>query len=251
MTALPQSYRWWRPSRQWKGEAVTGEVGQGPLRAGSPLRTPRAAAVAGIIFSALLIVALVLLRVSVPAHPAVPGAWLTDSRRRAAVAIALNLIPFAGIAFLWFVGVLRDRIGQREDRFFATVFLGSGLLFVAMLFVGAAVAGGLIAGQTQPGPQGGRTLVFGRHVTILLLNVYAMRMAAVFTLTTVTIARHTKIVARWLTLAGLAIALVLLVGAGMVAWAELLFPAWILALSIDILISRSRASPAGNPPAPA
>jgi hypothetical protein len=230
---------------------VTGEVGRGPLRAGSPLSTPRAAAVAGIIFSALLIVALVLLRVSVPAHPEVPGAWLTDSRRRAAVAVALNLIPFAGIAFLWFVGVLRDRIGEREDRFFATVLLGSGLLFVAMLFVGAAVAGGLIAGQTPPGPQAGRTLAFGRHVTILLLNVYAMRMAAVFTLTTVTIARHTKIVARWLILAGLAIALVLLVGAGMVPWAELLFPAWILALSIDILISRPRASSAENPPAPA
>ena len=88
-------------------------MGQGPLRAGSPLRTPRAAAVAGIIFSVLLITALVLLRISVPAHPAVAGAWLTDSRRRAAVVIALNLVPFAGIAFLWFVGVLRDRIGER------------------------------------------------------------------------------------------------------------------------------------------
>ena len=230
---------------------MTGEVGQGPLRAGSPLRTPRAAAVAGIIFSVLLISALVLLRVSVPAHPAVPGAWLTDSRRRAAVAIALNLIPFAGIAFLWFIGVVRDRIGEREDRFFATVFLGSGLLFVAMLFVGAAMAGGLIAGQTQPGPPTGRILAFGRHVTTLLLNVYAMRMGAVFTLTTVTIARHTKIVARWLTIAGLAIALVLLVGAGIVPWAELLFPAWILALSIDILITRSRASSAENPASPA
>jgi hypothetical protein len=226
-------------------------AGQGPLRAGSPLRTPRSAAVAGIIFSVLLISALVLLRVSVPAHPEVPGQWLTDSRRRASVAIALNLIPFAGIAFLWFVGVLRDRIGQREDRFFATVFFGSGLLFVAMLFVGAAVAGGLIAGQTQPGPTTGGILVYGRHVTTLLLNVYAMRMAAVFTLTTVTIARHTKIVARWLIVAGLASALVLLVGAGILPWAELLFPAWILALSIDILVSRSRASSAGNPARPA
>jgi len=167
-------------------------VVQGPLRAGSPLRTPRAAALAGIIFSVLLITALVLLRVSVPAHPAVPGAWLTNSRRRATVAIALNLIPFAGIAFLWFVGVVRDRIGEREDRFFATVFLGSGLLFVGMLFVGAAVAGGLIAGQPQPGPPAGGILLLGRHVTTLLLNVYAMRMAAVFTLTTVTIARRTQ-----------------------------------------------------------
>jgi hypothetical protein len=217
---------------------VTEEVvGQGPLRAGSPLRTPRAAAVAGIIFSVLLISALVMLRVSVPAHPAVPGAWLTDSRRRAAVAIALNLIPFAGIAFLWFVGVLRDRIGEREDRFFATVLLGSGLLFVAMLFVGAAVAGGLIAGVTASGPPAGGILALGRHVTALLLNVYAMRMAAVFTLTTVNIARRTAIVSRWLVLAGLACALILLVGTGISPWVELLFPAWILALSLDVLIA--------------
>jgi hypothetical protein len=216
-------------------------MGGGPLRAGSPLRTPRAAAVAGIIFSVLLITALVLLRVSVPAQPAAAGAWLTDSRRRAAVAIALNLVPFAGIAFLWFVGVLRDRIGEREDRFFATVFLGSALLFVAMLFVAAAVAGGLIAGATSSGPPGPGTLALGRNVTAVLLNVYAMRMAAVFTLTTVTIARRTQIVSRWLTIAGLVSALVLLVGVGISAWVELLFPAWILALSLDILLAGRRA----------
>src|SRR5215468_6565073 len=141
------------------GAALTEEMaGRGPLRAGSPLRTPRSAAVAGIIFSVLLISALVLLRVSVPAHPAVPGQWLTDSRRRASVAIALNLIPFAGIAFLWFVGVLRDRIGQREDRFFATVFLGSGLLFVGMLFVAAATAGAVVAGTTASAAPGSGTL---------------------------------------------------------------------------------------------
>src|ERR1019366_968568 len=173
----------------------------GPLRAGSPLRTPRAAAVAGIIFSVLLVAALVLLRVSVPAHPAVPGSWLTDSRSRAAVAIALNLVPFAGIAFLWFVGVLRDRIGEREDRFFATVFLGSALLFVAMMFVAAAIGGGIIAAASS-GPPGAGTLALGRNVTSLLLNVYAMRMAAGFTMTVVTIARRTGIVSRWLTVAG-------------------------------------------------
>jgi hypothetical protein len=75
----------------------------------------------------------------------VAGGWLTDSGKRTAVAIGLNLIPFAGIAFLWFIGVIRDRIGAHEDRFFATVFLGSGLLFVGMLFVAAAVAGRLAA----------------------------------------------------------------------------------------------------------
>ena len=214
----------------------------GPLQAGSPLRTPRAAAVAGIIFSVLLIVTLVLLRISVPAHPEVPGAWLTNSRNRAAVAIALNLVPFAGIAFLWFIGVLRDRIGQREDRFFATVFLGSGLLFVAMLFVGAAIAGGIIAAASS-GKPGAGTLALGRNVTGILLNIYAMRMAAVFTLTTVTIARRTEIVSRWLTVAGLVSALVLLIGVGISPWFELLFPAWILALSIDILAAGLRKAP--------
>jgi hypothetical protein len=218
-----------------------GVIGPGPLRAGSPLRTPRAAAVAGIIFSVLLISAFVLLRISVPADPAVPGSWLTDPRRRAAVAIALNLIPFAGIAFLWFIGVLRDRIGEREDRFFATVFLGSGLLFVAMIFVAAGIGGALIADMSSS-PPGAGTLALGRGVTSILLNVYAMRMAAVFTLTTVTIARRTEIVSRWLTVAGLVTALVLLVGVGISPWVELLFPAWVLALSVDILVAGSRAS---------
>jgi hypothetical protein len=221
----------------------------GPLQAGSPLRTPRAAAFAGIVFSAFLITALVLLRVSVPASAAVPGAWLSSSGRRTSVAVALNLVPFAGIAFLWFIGVLRDRIGEREDRFFATVFLGSGLLFVGMLFVAAAVGGGIIAGAVSLGP-GGSTLVLGRDVTDILLNVYSMRMAAVFTLTTVTIARRTQIVSRWLTIAGLACALVLLVGVGISPWTELVFPAWILALSLDILAKgQGLRAPGGDVPA--
>ena len=212
-----------------------------PLQAGSPLRTPRAAAVAGILFSVLLIAALVLLRISVPADPRVPGEWLSDSARRTAVVVALNLVPFAGIAFLWFVGVLRDRIGEREDRFFATVFLGSGLLFVGMMFVAAAVGGGVIAVASSGSPGAG-TLGLGRNVTSLLLNVYAMRMAAVFTLTAVTIARRTGIVSRWLTVAGLVTAVLLLVGVGISAWVELLFPALILALSVDVLTAGRRAA---------
>jgi hypothetical protein len=219
----------------------------GPLQAGSPLRTPRAASVAGILFSVLLITALVLLRVSVPADPRVAGQWLSDSARRTAVVVALNLVPFAGIAFLWFVGVLRDRIGEREDRFFATVFLGSGLLFVAMLFVAAAVGGGLIA-EASSGTPGAGTLALGRNVTGILLNVYAMRMAAVFTLTLVTIARRTAIVSRWLTVAGLVTAVLLLVGVGISAWVELIFPAWILVLSVDVLRAGQRAANSSAPP---
>ena len=220
-------------------------LSQGPLRAGSPLRTPRAAAVAGIVFSLLMITALTLLRISAPAHPGAGSQWLTDSGRRAAVAIALNLVPFAGIAFLWFIGVLRDRIGDREDRFFATVFLGSGLLFVGMIFVAAAVGGALIAAASSNLPAGAN-LALSRNITNGLLNVYAMRMAAVFTLTTVTIARRTQIVSRWLTIAGIACALVLLIGIGISPWVELVFPAWILALSLDVLLAGPRLTPAAS-----
>jgi hypothetical protein len=115
------------------------------------LRTPRAAAIAGIVFAVLLGTALVLVRIAVPAHPRDAPAWLDDQWRKNAVVLALNLVPFAGLAFLWFVGVVRDRIGAAEDRFFATVFLGTGLLFVAMLFAAGAVAGGLIATESQRG----------------------------------------------------------------------------------------------------
>ena len=85
------------------------------------LKTPRAAAIAGIAFSILLILIFWLLRISVPADPLEPGAWLATSSR--SVSLALNMVPFAGIAFLWFLGALRDRLGPQEDRFFASFFL--------------------------------------------------------------------------------------------------------------------------------
>ena len=110
-----------------------------------PPAPPRVVAISGMIFAGLYIASLVLVRLAVPADPREPGAWLADPTLGSGIRFALNVIPFTGIAFLWFMGVLRNRIGGHEDRFFATVFLGSGLLFVAMLFVAAAVFQGLLA----------------------------------------------------------------------------------------------------------
>ena len=113
------------------------------------LRTPKAAAIAGMLFSLLTVAAFWLFWISVPADPQDAGSWLTENSKT--VALGLNLIPFAGIAFLWFIGVLRDRLGELEDRFFATVFFGSGLLFLSTLFTAAAVIGALlIAFAAQP-----------------------------------------------------------------------------------------------------
>jgi len=206
------------------------------------IRTPRSAALAGIAFSVLLTVALVLVRTSVPADPNDAGDWLSDSSRRGAVLFALGVLPFAGIAFLWFVGVLRDRVGEKEDRFFATVFLGSGLLFVAMLFVAAAGAAGLVASAEDHGDTllSSGTWEVGRRTVYELMSVYAMRMAAVFTIATSTILLRTATAPRWLVYAGFATGVLLLVTVGFFAWIELLFPAWVMALSAYVLISGFR-----------
>ena len=177
------------------------------------LRTPRAAAIAGVVFALLFTVVLVLVRLASRSEPGDARAWLTDANRTRLIALALHLVPFAGIAFLWFIGVVRDRIGEREDRFFATVFLGSGLLFVAMLFVASGVTAGLLADAAAA-----RTGVptdawrLGRSIAAVVMNTYAMRMAAVFMISTATIGLGTGFIPRWLGFSGYAIAVILLLG---------------------------------------
>jgi hypothetical protein len=204
------------------------------------LTTPRAAAVAGIIFSVLLLTSLTLIRLSVPADPLESGGWLASNLNM--VGIALNLVPFAGIAFLWFIGVVRDRLGEYEDRFFSTVFLGSGLLFLAMLFASAALVGGIIIsyGATPNQLRVSGVYTFGRAVTYEIINIYAIKMAGVFMISTCTLGMRTGIMPRWMALLGYALALTLLLSIGIISWISLVFPVWVLMLSIYILIENYR-----------
>ena len=207
---------------------------------GAHLRTPRAAAIAGMVFAILLMISLTLLRLSVPIDPLETGSWLRGSSGR--VLFALNLVPFAGIAFLWFIGVLRDRLGDREDKFFATVFLGSGLLFLTMLFVAAGAAAALITIHAQQGDTLTATAAFRltRALSYSIMNIYAVKAAAVFMFTTSTIAIFTGIAARWIAYLGYALGLLLLFGSGLSSWTFLVFPLWVLLLSGDILIDNLR-----------
>jgi hypothetical protein len=172
--------------------------------------------------------------------PRETGKWLeTDSH---VVTFALNLIPISGIAFLWFIGVLRDRLGREEDRFFATVFLGSGLLLLAMLFVTAAMAGGIVttfAGQPESSIDS-VAFHFARAATYSIMNVYTTKMAGVFMISTSTIILYTLIAPRWMAYLGYILALLLFFGSLYVGWLFTCFPVWVFLISTHILIENVR-----------
>jgi len=223
---------------------TTNDAAKAPPSTGAQLNTPKAAAIAGIVFAILLIAIFVLLRSAVPGSPTEGGDWLAQDWRRAA--FALNLIPFAGIAFLWFIGVLRDRLGAKEDRFFATVFFGSSLLFLGMLFTAASLVGALILAGAAMGPHnlaGTPTFYFARATAFILVNVYAAKVATVFMVSTSTVVIYTRIAPRWIAILGYGLAAVLLVGSYVSTWTIIVLPLWVLTISVAILIDNYRGPP--------
>src|SRR6516164_3708977 len=181
------------------------------------LRTPRAAAVAGILFSVLLLAVFWLMRLSVPADPHEPGAWLRGGVTY--VALALNLVPFAGAAFLWFVGALR-----------------------AELVAAAAVVGAIII-ALHSAPEAlidSATFHFGRGLAYGMVNIYVVKTASIFMITTSTIALYTQLTPRWLAIGGYVVAVVLLIGSYYLDWSILVFPLWVLLVSICILLDKEK-----------
>jgi hypothetical protein len=209
------------------------------------LKTPRAAAIAGIVFSVLMIGTLLVFQQSVPADQLESGAWLATSAKT--VAILMNLVPFTGIAFLWFIGVLRDRLGSLEDRFFATVFFGSGLLFLAMLFASAAAIGAIVlAFASDPQMIDSVSFHFARAFAYNLANVYAIKTAGVFMISASTMALYTGFAPRWIAFLGYALALILLLGSYYIRWSLVVLPLWVLLVSLYILIDNWRSKPAND-----
>lgn len=205
------------------------------------MKTPRAAAIAGIIFSLLLITSMFLIRTSISANPMEATTDFMKHSNR--ISLALNLLPFAGIAFLWFVGVFRDRLGDLEDRFFSTVFFGSALLFLAMIFIVGSLAGGLIRllgsgfiSLTESG-----TYVLGRVQIYQAMHMYAIKMAGVFMISTSVVSLRTGIVPRWMAYLGIVLALMLLLTVQTVEWILLVFPLWVFSISVYILVDNFRS----------
>ena len=171
------------------------------------------------LFALLFGAALILIRTALP-EGAQPGSqWVDAAGHR--IKIASILMPFAGIAFLWFIGVVRDGFGGFEDKFFSSVFIGSGLLFLAMIFTSSAVGAAL----THSDPEGAE---FGQMLLLTLSKTYALRMAAVFMISLATIWLKTGLMPRWLVGVTYLVAVGLLLASDLTMWLVLAFPTWVL-----------------------
>lgn len=199
------------------------------------LRTPRAAAIAGIIFAILFGASYILIQISIPSLTDTPADWIKDGTE--SLTLGLSFLPFAGIAFIWFLGVIRDRMGYLEDQFFSTLFLGSGILYIAMIFIAAAVAGGtMVAYALEPDLLDNNVvLLVTRTITNQIITIYAIRMAGMFMIVLGTIWMRTQLMPRWLTILTYALALILIISIGFTHWVTLVFPAWVLLISAYIL----------------
>lgn len=215
---------------------------QSTSQAAQPVRrsaSPRAAAIAGILFAILYATSQVLLRLAVPLNSADLESVLKNYART--ITFALSLLPLSGIAFLWFIGVVRDRLGEHEDRLFATLFLGSGLLYLGMIFIAAALAGGLLAGYAaDPGLITAPVFNYSRMVIYQISNIYSLRMASVFVSALATILLRTGIMPRWFAIATNVLALIMMFSFSFNVWIAFLFPAWVFVFSLLILLANYR-----------
>lgn len=202
------------------------------------VRQPASAAIAGIIFALILGAVIWLFHDATPDLTSDLGLWVDDPGRKQAVDVALNLIPFAGIAFLWFIAVLRSQVGANEDRFVGTVFLGSGLLFIALLFTAAAALKAVLTLQDSGVATSTETRALGWTLALSLLGLFGARMAAVFVATVATVGRRSGSLPAWLTVSGYVVALLLLVTPPLPNFGQYLFPGWVLVLSGYLLTGR-------------
>jgi len=206
------------------------------------LRTPRAAAIAGILFAVLYSTSWILIRLAIPGDALEASDWLEGQARN--LSLAMSLVPFAGISFLWFMGVVRDRMGHHEDQFFSTLFSGGGYLYLGLTFASAAAIGSvLVLYVSDPSSLTGSGIYSLALVISNRLNtVYAMRMAGMFMFVLGTIWVRTGVMPRWLALITYVLAAALLISIGLTAWVVLIFPAWVFVISVTILVLNYRAA---------
>ncbi len=216
---------------------------------GAPPRGPvNWLALTGLIFVVLLVVAFVLIAdiPSVRDSPQTLAAFYSSPANVTKVLAAAYLVPIAGIIFLLFIGVLRGQfapIREGSQRFQWTVVNGSGILFIACLFIAttaAAAPAASIAFLGAPLPNTTSIIPFV-EISSILLFVFGMRAAAAFMIFASRLGLENRSLPRWLALAGIVLGLALILSISYASAFLLLLPLWVAALSTYMFL-RPRAS---------
>jgi len=208
-------------------------------------------AISGVGFAGLFVVALILVHgtPTLSASDAEITAYYA-SGSTLLVTVGLYLIPFAGIAFLWHAHCTRLLIESRTPSPSAIPYglqLVSGVLFVVLLFAGTASAGAVaLLKDLTSAPLPSTDFIRGMlAVGYGMVFVYALRGAGMYALTTTTLLRNTKIMPTWLAVLSYLLAAFLLLSTVMHPAAMLVFPSWIVIMSVVVFIRAGRvAAPA-------
>jgi hypothetical protein len=169
-------------------------------------------------------------------------AWYRDSSNRLTVFIGLNLATVGIIAFLWFMAVIRRRLGTREDQFFSTVFLSSGIAFGLLTIAGAACAAApTLIVHFGDGESLDKTSVALAHgLWFGLYGVGASRLVGVFMVATSTVGLRFGALPKWLARLGLLLGALLGITGAFVGPLAFLFPAWLIIVSATLLVTHRR-----------
>jgi hypothetical protein len=169
-------------------------------------------------------------------------AWYANSDNRATVFVGLNLAPLGIVAFLWFMAVIRRRLGSREDQLFSTVFLGSGIAFAFLTIAAAtcAAAPTLVVHFGDEADLNAGTVALAHGLWFGFWGVSASRLVGVFMAATSTIGLRFAALPRWLGRLGLLLGVLLGITGAFAGPLDFLFPAWLVVVSITLLVTHRR-----------
>jgi hypothetical protein len=165
--------------------------------------------------------------------------YYAESSNGTTAIVWLQVLVVSTIAFLWFVGVVRGRLGDREPRLFGTVFFGSSILLAALVFAGAALLSApavlLTVGERAPDPD---VVAVTRAGAAVVLSVFAPRIATLVMFSTAGLGRATGALPTWLVRLTYVVGVVELVNVSIATPTVYVMPAWIALVSIVLLVRR-------------
>lgn len=197
--------------------------------------------ISGIVFVVLFVVGF-LMTTDTPDGNASNREWLKyfrDSGNRRMQVIGALIFAVAVLAFLLFLGVLRERIRNLSagGEWIATTAFASGIAFVAMVAVFALGQASVAAGvqfDDSPVPRDADIMRTFTSLGFGAMLVFGAASAGLLVITTSVAGGRAGLLSRWLAVTGYVVGVIVIVG-GLIFFPFVLFVLWVLAVSIVML----------------